>query len=517
MLADIQILSLPKVSLETKEMLPEYSGIYYVIDESNTVWYIGKAKNIRKRWLGKSHHRIYQLKIQKQKHFSIYYEQVNYSQLDKIEKQKIKKYTPHLNNSPVKNKKVRPTETLLQETIVTISDFAFVLGVEPPRREFKEQIGTGLLTQEKALDSSIICIALDMTAFKSILNVQSGDQHEALIKNAFSTRKAYASKWQGLPKVYPFFFRLNVNGYIVEVTHVGFWIGNNPLEKPIRYNQATIANESIRVLTPESLHELQNYTFESQNKKFQLQRLNPYTSDLIPVIFNESIDRKTVKQKLFTLSKDYQTGKRGLGSRSHPIKSKPINADFTTIDELLLSRGIEPNKYNNGNVISMNRGGQDRIGLYIKFFNINLEKIYYFQQTIKYQTFLLRQSIYGMLNNSLVCAPIQQFNAIYLLTGVDKKGWLLVEEYLKDFAKISTKLDNGESAAEKFYVSPRKFIAPAKVNIKLENMKYSAWIPFGMNKKYPSFEAAKTEIKRRLNEANLPDLKLTFRREHITK
>jgi hypothetical protein len=48
-------------------------------------------------------------------------------------------------------------------------------------------------------------------------------------------------------------------------------------------------------------------------------------------------------------------------------------------------------------------------------------------------------------------------------------------------------------------------------------MRYSAWIPFGMNEQYPTFEAAKKEIKQRLNQADLPDLKLTFRREHITK
>ena len=122
MLADSHILNLSKVSLETKELLPEYSGIYYVIDENNTVWYIGKAKNIRKRWQGKGHHRIYQLEKQKQKYFSIYYEQVDFSQLDKREQQQIKKYHPHLNNSPVKSKKVRPTETLFRETIATISD-----------------------------------------------------------------------------------------------------------------------------------------------------------------------------------------------------------------------------------------------------------------------------------------------------------------------------------------------------------------------------------------------------------
>ncbi|BAZ43653.1 hypothetical protein NIES4102_06540 [Chondrocystis sp. NIES-4102] len=120
MLADYEILSLPKVSLETKELLPEFSGIYYVVDENKIVWYIGKAKNIRKRWQGKSHHRIYQLKLLKHKYFDIFYEYIDLFQLDIREKQQIAKYIPHLNNSPVKSKKVYPTETLLRETIVKV-------------------------------------------------------------------------------------------------------------------------------------------------------------------------------------------------------------------------------------------------------------------------------------------------------------------------------------------------------------------------------------------------------------
>ncbi|WP_319423006.1 hypothetical protein [Pleurocapsa sp. FMAR1] len=122
-----------------------------------------------------------------------------------------------------------------------------------------------------------------------------------------------------------------------------------------------------------------------------------------------------------------------------------------------------------------------------------------------------------MVNGKIINTSFDQFDTIYLLAGVDKKGWLLVEEYLKGFAKASTGLNNDESAVEKFYVSPRKFISPAKVNIKLEKMKYSVWIPFGMSEQYSTFEAAKQEITRRLNEADLPGLKLTFIKENITK
>jgi hypothetical protein len=61
---------------------------------------------------------------------SVYYEQVNEDYLDTVEKQHIEKYHPHLNVSSGRTKKVCPTEILLQETIVAIADFAFILGIE---------------------------------------------------------------------------------------------------------------------------------------------------------------------------------------------------------------------------------------------------------------------------------------------------------------------------------------------------------------------------------------------------
>ncbi len=190
MIADAVILQLPKITLHAKQLLPEYSGIYYVLDESNNVWYIGQAKNIRKRWQGKSHHRIYQLEAQKKKHFTIYYEQVSESQLGSIEKQRIEKYNPHLNSSPVKPKQVRPTETLLRETITAIADFAFLLGVESPRKEIEAQISIEWLAQKKILGLSVIHVCLDIDILKKKFQPDSINEQEALLKTAFSSRKA---------------------------------------------------------------------------------------------------------------------------------------------------------------------------------------------------------------------------------------------------------------------------------------------------------------------------------------
>ncbi len=42
MLADKFILSLENVELNRKHLLPDCSGIYYVIDLEKTIWYIGR-------------------------------------------------------------------------------------------------------------------------------------------------------------------------------------------------------------------------------------------------------------------------------------------------------------------------------------------------------------------------------------------------------------------------------------------------------------------------------------------
>ena len=517
MLADSKILNLPKVSLETKELLPEYSGIYYVVDENKIVWYIGRAKNINKRWQGKAHHRIYQLKQLKHKYFDIHYENINLSELDQRETQQIVKYTPHLNNSPVKSKKVRPTETLLRETIATISDFAFILGVEPPRRKIKDRIGIAWLIQKQILDLPIIHICLNLNAFKSILNPQSVNEHEALIKKAFSTRKAYASKWESFPKGYPFMFRLNVNGHVIEVSYLSVWVGKENIENTQKYNDTKIAKESFKVVTPESLFTIQNYNLEQQSNKIRLQRIKPYTSDLIPLLFNELVDIEAVKQEFYKLGEDYRTGKRGVGSRCRPIKSRSIDSDFTTIDELLISRGINNNQYDGNNTISLKRSMQDRIGLYIQCFNLDPKSPCLYAKTTDGSKVPVYNPVMGIVNNKKVTSVSCNFDIVYLLASVDKKAWLLVENYLKDFASAHKQLNKQEGFVDKFYVSARKFIAPAKVNIKLEKMKYSTWIPFGMNEQYPTFETAKQEIIKRLSEADLPGLRLTFRKENITK
>ena len=518
MIADAIILALPKVSFLAKQLLPEYSGIYYVLDETNNVWYIGQAKNLRKRWQGKAHHRIYQLETQKKKHFTIYYEQVNEPQLDSVEKQRIEKYHPHLNASSVKTKKVRPTETLLRETIAAIADFAFLLGVEPPRKEVESQISNPWLGQKKILGLSVIHICLDIAALHEKFQ-PSVEEQEALIKTAFSSRKAYASKWESFPPVYSFMYRLCVNSYVVEVNYWSRWFAQEESEGLREYTETTLAQESIRALTPESLAKLQHQAEKQNQYALYLNRLKPYISDPIKLLFNEQVDSEVTKKVLANISEDYKVGMRGLGSRSRPIKSKLISSEFTTIEELLINRGIDIQKYSRGEVIYFGYAGE-RMGVYMQCFNIDLKKpqpVGYIADVNTNEKFPTYNLADGILNNNEIKAYHFQFNTVYLLASVEKKAWLLVEEYLEGFAKPATKLNNGEGYVQKFYVSPRKYIVTAKLNIKLENIGYSGWIPFGVSEEFSSFEAATEEIRKRLKGSGLPELKVAFKRETIEK
>lgn len=50
----INLSALPSVSLDNRKRLPQTAGIYMAIDAAETVQYIGRSNNLRKRWL--QHH-----------------------------------------------------------------------------------------------------------------------------------------------------------------------------------------------------------------------------------------------------------------------------------------------------------------------------------------------------------------------------------------------------------------------------------------------------------------------------
>lgn len=90
----IDLMNLPSVPLEMKFQLPQTAGIYFAIDSSNKVQYIGKAKNLRKRWT--NHNKFWEIKILNGVRLA-WLEISEESQLSLSEKELIKYFNPPLN------------------------------------------------------------------------------------------------------------------------------------------------------------------------------------------------------------------------------------------------------------------------------------------------------------------------------------------------------------------------------------------------------------------------------------
>lgn len=335
MQADSLILQLPQVELKKRDNLPRLAGIYYVIDENNLVWYIGQAKDLYSRWQGKSHHRLVQLSSQKKKHFRIYYKLVNTSDLDSLEAREIAQYNPHLNQSPVKRKKVNPTETLLRETIVKLSDYLVILGIEPPRKLDTELYSScqkyrqEWWVQKQILNLETIHLGINLDKLNQV-----SDNYEAvkgILNSAFASRKAYANKWQLPPQIKRYnpyhATRLLVNGYSIEVSAL---INCNPLFFNDTF-YSTLATEDINVLPEKNLISLRetglktylglflgnpnNFSQDNPSRQI-LQRIQSYQSDPIRLVFNEKINYPELRNHVLKIKEDYQLGLRGFGSRS---------------------------------------------------------------------------------------------------------------------------------------------------------------------------------------------------------
>lgn len=311
--ADESILNLEKVDLKNKHFLPEYSGIYYVLDENNIVWYIGKAKNLKKRWNGKAHHRLYQLSSQNKKKFYIYYKKLSEINLYEEEKKLIAQYRPHLNSSPVKKKRVLPAENLLRETILKLPDFLVVLGIEPPRDINKNAIITDWLSKKKLAGLQIIHLVLDCEKLYEFVE-QDTETYIGILRYAFDTRKAYSNLWEAPHKLYVIRYgvvptRLLVNGYVIEVSFL-----DKASHLLTKTSVGTLANEQIRIIEADILDTIKP-NLEIPIPKELINKIKPYLKDPINLVFNDELDRESFGKKMYKIKEEYKQGLRGVGSR----------------------------------------------------------------------------------------------------------------------------------------------------------------------------------------------------------
>ncbi|MBD1813854.1 hypothetical protein NDA07_08615 [Microcoleus vaginatus DQ-U2] len=494
---DQDILQLPHIGLKNRAILPELSGIYYVIDENFIIWYIGKAKNLRTRWAGDSHHRLDQLQKQRKKLFTIYYELVPESLLDATEQERIEQHSPQLNGTKVKVKKLRPTETLLRETLANLAPYSFILGVESARKQDLKFIEDSLYWRDNGRVKKAI---LPLTVIHICINVSelstgtSGNSAIRFIRNIFRKRSNYSKNWESASKYknraeYSVKVLL-VNGFVIEVC--GIW--QEALKYIQDYELTQLANVDMRAVDEASLVIIKNkcllnceagvflapdnrdYPYHEFCRK-AIERIYPYKQDLVKLLFNEEIALVSKPQVLPTDTRTLRDSKTGLLVRLANLADKK---GYMTA--LLTERGLDLNLYRVNKYLEsipkddnyIDNIGDTRMTVFIKPFLWNLPEV-------------------------------------YLAATVDRVFWLLLETYLSDFTKVN--LNAEEKYTSKAYVSPRRFIVPATLTVTL-NGKWKAGIPFG-SKDDMSYKAVVDIITSRLQASGIPKLKFSFTLDSI--
>ena len=131
MLDNFNLVNLPSVKLLEKDKLPTTAGIYFAVDSSDRLWYIGKARDLNQRWI--NHHRYHQLeKINRKTPIILKWHECENDEniLTQLENYFIETYHPELNQTKVETKQVAPAEIALRKTLAKISKYVIIYGYE---------------------------------------------------------------------------------------------------------------------------------------------------------------------------------------------------------------------------------------------------------------------------------------------------------------------------------------------------------------------------------------------------
>ncbi|MFM1841734.1 MAG: hypothetical protein RLZZ490_467 [Cyanobacteriota bacterium] len=164
-------------------------------------------------------------------------------------------------------------------------------------------------------------------------------------------------------------------------------------------------------------------------------------------------------------------------------------------------KGIDINKKYE-NVINVRKN--DQIGVYITPFNFNLKQDSFFSNFA-----------YTKINGKLTTCIDSQLSTVFLLQRVDRVTWLIFNEYLRGFAETAIIPEEGTGYIDKLYISKKRYVQPAKVNLKILDFNCSVSIPFGQSPDFPNYVDAKDEIRRRLSHAGFSHIKISFKQESI--
>lgn len=175
---EININSLPSLLIPERSNLPQTGGIYFVLAENNDVEYIGKARNLNKRW--RKHECCIDLDSPKTCRVA-WFEVSDENKRTEFEKQFIRKFSPkHNSNHIIKPPKPKPI--FVQRKIETRSSF----DVKLTTRESAGKLGVS----EKYLKASEVAKQHKVTSYAVKNWIKTG-----LLPNAKLEQSVAGSVW----------------------------------------------------------------------------------------------------------------------------------------------------------------------------------------------------------------------------------------------------------------------------------------------------------------------------------
>jgi predicted GIY-YIG superfamily endonuclease len=511
----------PHLDLRSRELLPENSGVYYILDDDNIVWYIGKAKNLKVRWSGAGHHRLAQLQKQVKKRLIVYYELVAEPILDQTERQRIEQYSPQLNGTKVKSQKSKPIEVLLRETLTELAPYLYVIGVEPPRKEDNNFVNDAKKwndawrIQASVLHAKVIHIGFDSTKFNE--DIGDGNLTIKVLNKIFRHRPNFTANWDckatkrsryisWLPIT-----RLFCNGFAIEMYEAK--------EETIAYlqnwNSSNLAGVKLKAISDKSLESLKvneililgGLSKKTDNSNYQafcnrsINRLTPYRDDAAKVLFDRDFNPKeqSVVQQL--KEKEEQIDQEGSSRITNLNKKRKFMLDLLSsnphcdLNKYATLEALQPIDTTHNYPATLKAG---KMPIYIQPFSCDLQEVRGPVARAK-----------GSQGEFICIAKHHPYQRLYLEGWVEKSIWLLLEPHIHDFAKVH--LSEDEGSVQEYFVSTRKKLFHAVLRITLDKT-VKAEIPFGSDGVLGWVQATNI-IAQRLNSSEIEGLKFTFKAE----
>ncbi len=275
-------LELPSVSLADRKQLPTCSAIYFAIDASNRILYIGQAQNLVVRWKS-GHHRLYQLEeFDQESSVRITWKAWNQEDLTVAEKSLIRHFQPLLNNTEVKTPNVIPSEVVLRDFLKTFQQRLIIFGTELKNSDQLLHVhikydwtnwssrGTAAKIKEhiktnKDRNTSLKFKRHNYIKFDNFAGEVFRPGSRAHKKTARQHR-SYNNHWE-----------LACNGVVIHITPVDSY-----REYKDKTQKLKLAGVNLSAITPEAFSEAQ------KSNDYEFSGLSCYMSDPVPLLWIKS-------------------------------------------------------------------------------------------------------------------------------------------------------------------------------------------------------------------------------------